>query len=466
MESLRSVNLTPEQRKLALNTKPMNRIIRGAAGSGKTTSALFLLKVGLLHYKTMKRRTGDNTAIRAVVITFNKTLKAYVESLAREIADDVDVEVVHLANYMMDHYPHFDTYTLRITPEKMNIPISVFEKSPLSFDHTLAEIEYVLGRYRHDELEQYIELDVANRTDAYSTSREMRREIIEHAIKPYIEFKQAHSFVDLNDLAQYFIENKVDAFEVLIADECQDFSANDLRAIINQLSDDSFGTFVIDTAQKIYKRTFTWKEVGLSIRPENSFRLSTNYRNTKEIANFATSLLASVTLDQDSTLPDNSDCELGGLKPLIFEGKFSQQLDYAIEYIRNSVDLQNETVAFLHRKGYGYFGFLREALTSKGLSFCEITSQSSWPKGTQNIALSTLHSVKGLEFDHVFLLGLEDEHFSYSSHGDDGYQESCRLIAMGITRAKKSVVLGYKLETKPLFIDDFESDTYQFEKAL
>ncbi|ROP14764.1 3'-5' exonuclease [Vibrio crassostreae] len=465
MESLRSVNLTPEQRKLALNTKPMNRVIRGAAGSGKTTSALFLLKVGLLHYKTMKRRTGDITPIRAVVITFNKTLKAYVESLAREIADDVDVEVVHLAKYMKDHYPYFDRYSLRITPQKMNIPKDIFYKSPISYEHTLAEIEYVLGRYHHGEFDQYVEIETANRTDEYSTSREIRREIVEYAIKPYIEYKEANNFVDLNDLAQYFIENKIDAFEVLIADECQDFSANDLRAIINQLSDDSFGTFVIDTAQKIYKRTFTWKEVGLNIRPENSFRLITNYRNTKEIAHFATSLLASVKLDQDSTLPDNSDCESGGRQPIIFEGKFGQQLDFTIRYIRDNIDLQHETVAFLHRKGYGYFKYLREILRNENLPFCEVTSQSSWPEGTQNIALSTLHSVKGLEFDHVFMLGLEGDHFSYLTHGDDSYQEACRLVAMGITRAKKSVVLGYKLDTKPLFIDDFESDTYQFEEA-
>ncbi|KIF52739.1 3'-5' exonuclease [Vibrio owensii] len=465
MESLRSVNLTPEQRKLALNTKPMNRVIRGAAGSGKTTSALFLLKVGLLHYKTMKRRIGDTTPIRAVVITFNKTLKAYVESLAQEIADDVEVEVVHLAKYMMDNYPYLKDHSLRITPVKMNIPADVFEKSPLSYEHTLNEIEYILGRYRHDELEQYIELESPNRTDEYSTNRDMRRDFIEHAVKPYVDFKESNNFVDLNDLAQYFIANKVDSFEVLIADECQDFSANDLRAIINQLSEDSFGTFVIDTAQKIYKRTFTWKEVGLNIRPENSFRLATNYRNTKEIAHFATSLLASVKLDQDSTLPDNSDCEAGGDLPTIFQGKFRDQLGFAVRYIKENIDLKKETVAFLHRKGYGYFNFLRDELRREGLSFCEITSQSSWPEGTENIALSTLHSVKGLEFDHVFMLGLEDEHFSYLNHGDDGYQEACRLVAMGITRAKQTVMLGYKLETKPLFIDDFSSDTYHLERG-
>ncbi|HIF9097325.1 TPA: 3'-5' exonuclease [Photobacterium damselae] len=466
MESLKSVNLTPEQRKLALNTKPMNRVIRGAAGSGKTTSALFLLKVGLLHYKTMKRRIGDTTPIRAVVITFNKTLKSYVESLAKEIADDIEVEVVHLAKYMMDHYPYYNERLLRITPRQMNIPIAVFEKSPLSYEHTLSEIEYILGRYCHTELEQYIEVESPNRTDEYLTNRDIRRDIIEYAIKPYRAYKESKNFVDLNDLAQYFIENKVDSFEVLIVDECQDFSANDLRAIINQLSEDSFGTFVIDTAQKIYKRTFTWREVGLNIRPENSFRLSTNYRNTKEIAHFATSLLTNIRLDQDSTLPNNSDCEEGGTLPTVFEGKFSEQLNFAVRYIKDKVNLQQETVAFLHRKGYGCFRFLREVLIRENLPFCEITSQSCWPEGTQNIALSTLHSAKGLEFDHVFMLGLEDEHFNYINHGDDGYQESCRLVAMGITRAKKTVTLGYKLQTKPLFMDDFNSDSYQIEKAL
>ena len=69
----------------------------------------------------------------------------------------------------------------------------------------------------------------------------------------------------------------------------------------------------------------------------------------------------------------------------------------------------------------------------------------AWPAGDENIALSTLHSAKGLEFDHVFILGLADE---LTPHGDgeadsdlENYQ---RLVAMAVCRARNSVVIGYK----------------------
>lgn len=468
MEALKTVNLTPEQRALAINTMPMNRIIRGAAGSGKTTSALFLLKIGLLHHKTMKMRTGDTSPIKAIVFTFNKTLKAYVESLAKQIAGDVtdiaiDIEVVHLAKYMMDRYPYAEDQHLRITPHKMGIPFHILSRSPLSYIDTLDEIEYILGRYRYYEFNTYIENEIASRTNKYTTNKEIRKNIIEFAVKPYIDFKSHNNFIDLNDMTNYFSSNKVDSFEVLIADECQDFSTNDLRSIINQLSNDSFGTFVLDTAQKIYKRSFTWKEVGLTIRPENSFRLERNYRNTKEIADFASCLLKKVNLDHDATLPNNSNCDTSGAKPIIFEGLFSEQTSFAINYIKNNIDLQHETVAFLHRKGYGYFEYLRCQLTQNNLPYCEITSQHNWPSGTQNIALSTLHSVKGLEFDHVFIIGLNEEHFIYDEVNDHDYQEACRLVAMGITRAKKTILLGYKKENKPLFINEFCTSTYEMK---
>jgi len=57
--------------------------------------------------------------------------------------------------------------------------------------------------------------------------------------------------------------------------------------------------------------------------------------------------------------------------------------------------------------------------------------------------LITLHSTKGLEFDHVFLTGLEDGicPHSRSINEDKGIEEERRLVYVGMTRAKKSLTL-------------------------
>jgi len=57
--------------------------------------------------------------------------------------------------------------------------------------------------------------------------------------------------------------------------------------------------------------------------------------------------------------------------------------------------------------------------------------------------LITLHSTKGLEFDHVFLSGLEDGicPHSRSINEEKGIEEERRLVYVGMTRARKTLTL-------------------------
>ena len=59
------------------------------------------------------------------------------------------------------------------------------------------------------------------------------------------------------------------------------------------------------------------------------------------------------------------------------------------------------------------------------------------------ITLMTLHSAKGLEFDHVFLTGLEEGIFPHSRSQNDNeeLEEERRLCYVGMTRAKETLTL-------------------------
>ena len=59
------------------------------------------------------------------------------------------------------------------------------------------------------------------------------------------------------------------------------------------------------------------------------------------------------------------------------------------------------------------------------------------------ISLMTVHSVKGLEFDHVFVIGMEEGLFPHmnSLMENGALEEERRLCYVAITRAKKSVVI-------------------------
>jgi len=59
------------------------------------------------------------------------------------------------------------------------------------------------------------------------------------------------------------------------------------------------------------------------------------------------------------------------------------------------------------------------------------------------VTLITLHSTKGLEFDHVFLTGMEEGICPHSRSFDDpkGIEEERSLVYVGMTRARKSLTL-------------------------
>ncbi|SCD21782.1 ATP-dependent DNA helicase PcrA [Proteiniphilum saccharofermentans] len=63
----------------------------------------------------------------------------------------------------------------------------------------------------------------------------------------------------------------------------------------------------------------------------------------------------------------------------------------------------------------------------------------------ERVTLMTVHSAKGLEFDHVFVVGLEEDLFPSAMAKSEirGLEEERRLFYVAITRAKKSCTITY-----------------------
>ena len=66
-------------------------------------------------------------------------------------------------------------------------------------------------------------------------------------------------------------------------------------------------------------------------------------------------------------------------------------------------------------------------------------------KNNQKVTLMTLHAAKGLEFERVFIIGMEEGLFPHSMSLFDQYEleEERRLCYVGITRAKNKLFLTY-----------------------
>lgn len=75
------------------------------------------------------------------------------------------------------------------------------------------------------------------------------------------------------------------------------------------------------------------------------------------------------------------------------------------------------------------------------------SDQDSLVKDGGGVRLMTIHASKGLEFDYVFITGLEQDLFPHKRsderHGKDEREEERRLMYVAITRAKKKLFLSY-----------------------
>lgn len=465
MRVLQDFEPTPEQLQIVADNRPGFRIIRGAAGSGKTSTALLQLRLQIAARLRRRQREGASEPVRALVLTFNRTLRGYVEELARK-ADTGDDSLI------------LDIYTFGSWSRRLAGVASVLgrdETADMLRPHLadigirgqqaflIDEIEYVLGRFPPDGLDRYLQAKRVGRGTTPRISKVRQQALLEGPIAAYTEAKRSNGLVDWNDLALFASSSPPkQRYDIVIVDETQDFSANQMRAVLHHLGQDHSTTFVLDAMQRLYPRFFAWQEVGIDARRGIVHKLTRNYRNTAAIARFAQPLLTGLPPEDDGAMPDFSACAVEGTLPLVAVGKYSKQIACMLDRLQTEADLRTETAAVLKARGGAWFDEMRRALRSRGIPYCELTRQSEWPRGNENVALCTMHSAKGLEFDHVLMPGLSQRVTPHGpEEGDSDLQQLQRMLAMAIGRARKTVMLGYKQGEESTLVNLLDPSTYE-----
>ena len=463
MRTLQNINPTPEQLAILTDAGPGFRLIRGAAGSGKTTSALLRLRQLCASRLARKARLQSEEPVRALVLTFNRTLRGYVNQLATDQIENspgLQLEVETFGRWalnLLGQMPLQKRSGSRAWMENLLLKSGVSDRNLAYF---VDEIEYILGRFQLDQRKQYIHATRSGRGRAPMVNQQLRTKLLAEVIQPYEDLKKARGRVDWNDIALAAASIPRQGYDIVVVDESQDLSANQLRAILAHLAKDHVTTFIIDAVQRIYPQSFQWRDLSIEMRPHMVFSLAQNHRNTAEIARFASSLVRGLPPEPDGVLPDEKTCRQGGQRPKVVAGTYSSQLEYMLSRIQPFLDAE-ETVAILHPKGGGWFDYTRQVLRRHNVDYCELTQERDWPTGPELVALSTIHSAKGLEFDHVLLPGLNQEITPHGDEDGDGTLDSLRrLVAMGIGRARRTVTLGYKPGEQSILIDLIDPGTY------
>jgi superfamily I DNA/RNA helicase len=462
MKRLGRITPSPEQLAIISTNQIGAELIRGAAGSGKTTTALLRLTslTNMMHAR--KDRVGDTSPVRVLLLTFNRTLAGYVQALAEDQVRGANHEI-EIRTFAKWALRKLGDPIVHNNPSQLRLRRLANAFKGLDASYVVQEVEYLLGRFEPEDLERYVSTERTGRGALPRVDANMRRRILDDVVYPYIELLDANSWLDWNRLAiKMRREVLCLEYDVAVIDESQDFSANEIRAINHHLAGDHAVTFVIDTAQRIYARGFTWAEAGVTIAPNRSHRLQENRRNTKQIAAFASGILQGILVDSDGVLPNLNAAIADGPLPQVIAGRYSQQIEWAINYIQTEVDLATETVAFLKPQGGGWFETIKSKLTGAGIGYVDMQRNPEWPTGTENVAISTFHSAKGLEYDHVVIIGFNQENTAFGEEEEtDQVRVLRRLLAVAVARARKHVIVGYKPGEESRLTDYFENGTFE-----
>ncbi|MBP6948450.1 MAG: UvrD-helicase domain-containing protein [Candidatus Pacebacteria bacterium] len=111
------------------------------------------------------------------------------------------------------------------------------------------------------------------------------------------------------------------------------------------------------------------------------------------------------------------------------------------ERLENARELVSLTLSYDHTEG---INILTTFLEETSLQ----SDQDNDTKEKNGVRLMTIHASKGLEFDHVFVVGLEQDLFPHKNIGNrkrskEEEEEERRLFYVAVTRARKHLYLSY-----------------------
>lgn len=100
------------------------------------------------------------------------------------------------------------------------------------------------------------------------------------------------------------------------------------------------------------------------------------------------------------------------------------------------------------------------------MSLMDILERNNEDKNLNAVNLMTLHAAKGLEFPHVFLVGMEEELLPHRTSIESGdLEEERRLAYVGITRARRSLTLTYA-EKRKRYGEAYDCEPSRFLEEL
>ena len=453
------VFLHPTQRKIVNKNYSGSARVLGGAGTGKTVVAM---------HRAKHLAAGLKDKERILFTTYTANLASDIKDNLRKICtlDEIRrIDVINLdawvSQFLREHgYPAEIAYDEKADNlwEEAVTETDFSGEFPVSFYEE--EYNRVVVAQEAFSLEKYVK---ASRTGRGTRLDRRKRMQIWKVFEAYQNLMKENQVRDINTAmyeCRLLIEktSSETRYKHVIVDEGQDLSANAFRLLRSIAGEEHENDIFIvgDAHQRIYKNKAALSKCGINIRGRSSV-LRINYRTTEEIRKAAFALLNGISFDDlDDSFDTGDRCQSlthGSVPEIIATTNANEEFDAILTKVKGLIDggvsAKNIcVVARTHRLLDDYIAHF----TSSGIRCYEIKGNKADDRGLDGIRVATMHRVKGLEFQYVFVVAANNriiplasaiDHTDAVSEQETMTAEKC-LLYVALTRAQKGAFIsGY-----------------------
>lgn len=224
-------------------------------------------------------------------------------------------------------------------------------------------------------------------------------------------------------------------FHHVVIDEAQDFSPFQIY-ILKEITIGNSFTILGDLSQAIYdyQGIEDWNDFKEVFQETGYYELTRSYRSTKEIIEFANEVIK------------NAEIPVGLAAPVFRSGnkvKIISTDNQFAEIVKTLQNMQNEnvkTIAIIGRTDEECRD-LYEKLSIAGITINVVEANQSKYEG--GISVVPVYLAKGLEFDAVLLIDVDERHYKGTKH-------DAKLLYVGCTRSLHDLRIFYSGKVSPL----------------
>ena len=401
--------LHPDQAKVVRRTFNGPCRIRGAAGTGKTV-------VGLHRAAHIARTRPGKVLVTTYVRTLPDVLHALFERLAPEVADRVEFESVHAlagnilkarnVRYSLNGRKAGDAWRRVWRDHGARGAVGSIDPDERYWREEIASV--IKGR----GLSSLVEYENCARVGRERRLGPVQRAAVWALYERYAAELRKEGIWDFEDLilaAEASLRHEpLTTYGAVVIDEAQDLSCAMIRMLHLLVGDapDAFN-LIGDGQQSIYPGGYTLSELGISIAGRGIV-MDRNYRNTLEIAQFASSLVRENTfVDIESGgrgTADAAEFLRRGAKPKVLRFSSKQRHDLSVvDHVRSLLE-HSET-------GPGDIGVLAMyrhqvndllvAFQAAGVPAIDLEKYDG--RSVDAVKIGTIKRAKGLEFKQVIV---------------------------------------------------------------